>query len=81
MYVHKKNFAAYRRYRPQFYRGNVKFVRAGSNSYFPDDPAAVWGKLTDEFEVETVPGNHLDIITDQFESLAAALTRDLRGTL
>ena len=81
VHVHKKNFAAFRRYRPQFYRGKVKFVRAGSNSYFPDDPAAVWGKLTDEFEVETVPGNHLDIITDQFEGLAAALTRYLRGAL
>ncbi|MGA8270689.1 MAG: alpha/beta fold hydrolase, partial [Candidatus Sulfotelmatobacter sp.] len=62
-------------YRPQFYRGKIKFVSAESNSYFPDVPAAVWGKLADVVEVETVPGGHLDMVTAHFESLAAALTR------
>jgi len=43
--------------------------------YFPADPAAVWAGLADEFEFETVPGGHLDMVTGDFLSLAAALTR------
>ncbi len=71
-------YVAYGRYRPRFYRGKISFVRAASNAYFPDNPAAIWGKLAEEFEVETVPGDHLDMITSGFEDLAAALTHYLR---
>jgi hypothetical protein len=53
----------------------MRFLRAEVNSYFPNDPALVWGKLAEEFEVETVPGSHLDMVTAGFEGLAAALTR------
>lgn len=62
-------------YRPRFYRGKIKFVRAGTPSYFPDDPAAVWAHLAAGFEVETVPGDHVGIVATHFESLAAVLTR------
>jgi len=47
--VRDSAYVAYGRYRPQFYRGKISFVRAQSNSYFPDNPAAIWGKLADEF--------------------------------
>ena len=56
-------YRAYGSYRPRFYRGKISFVRASSGSYFPDDPTAIWGKLAEEFEVETVPGDHLDMVT------------------
>ncbi len=79
--VQQSAYAAYGRYRPRFYRGKISFVKAQSNSYFPDDPKAIWGKLADEFELETVPGDHLDMVTAEFEDLAAVLTRYLRGTL
>jgi acetoacetyl-CoA synthetase len=79
--VQQSAYAAYGRYRPRFYRGKISFVRAQSNSYFPDDPKAVWGKLADEFELETVPGDHLDMVTAEFEDLAAVLTEYLRGAL
>jgi acetoacetyl-CoA synthetase len=78
-HVHDRAFVAFRRYRPRFYRGKIKFVKAEVNFYFPDDPAAVWGKLADELEVETVPGDHLELVRDGFENLAAALTRYVRG--
>jgi len=68
-------------YRPQFYRGKIKFVSAESSSYFPDDPVAVWGKLADVVDVETVPGGHLDMVTAHFESLGAALTRYVKDAL
>lgn len=73
--VKKKAFEAYRRYRPRFYPGKIRFVRAELNSYFPDNPALVWGNLAKEVEVETVPGDHIDMVTTDFEGLAAALTR------
>jgi len=75
MQVKKKAYAAYGYYCPRFYRGKMRFLRAQVNSYFPNDPALVWGKLAEEFEVETVPGSHLDMVTTEFEGLAAALTR------
>jgi acetoacetyl-CoA synthetase len=81
LHVHDRTYVAFRHYRPRFYRGKIKFVKADVNFYFPDDPAAVWGKLANELEVETVPGDHLEIVRTGFESLAAVLTRDVRGTL
>lgn len=79
--VSNSAYVAYQHYRPKCYRGKISFVSAAENSYFPDDPAAVWGKLADEFENETVPGGHLNIVTTEFQGLADALTRYVRRTL
>jgi acetoacetyl-CoA synthetase len=65
------------RYRPRFYPGKIKFVRAEISSRFPDDAVAVWAPLADEFEVETVPGDHLGMMATHFESLASVLSRYL----
>ena len=65
------------RYRPRFYPGKIKFVRAEISSKFPDDAVAVWAPLADEFEVETVPGDHLGMMATHFESLASVLSRYL----
>jgi acetoacetyl-CoA synthetase len=72
-------YRAYGRYRPRFYRGKISFVRAASESYFPDNPGAIWGRLAQEVEVKTVPGDHRDMVTATFYHLAAALTSCLRG--
>jgi acetoacetyl-CoA synthetase len=76
--VRERAYRAYGSYCPQFYRGKISFVRARSGSYYPDDPIPIWGKLAEEFEVETVPGDHLEVVTARFEPLAAALTDYLR---
>ena len=76
--VRDSAYLALTRYRPSFYPGKIKFVRAGIRSAFPDDAAAVWAKLANEFEVETVPGDHLGMITTHYESLAAVLSRYLK---
>jgi thioesterase domain-containing protein/acyl carrier protein len=68
-------YRALQRYRPHFYKGKIRFVRAQIPTEFPDDPRAVWGSLAGEFEVETVPGDHLGILTTHFESLGAVLSR------
>jgi thioesterase domain-containing protein len=76
--VKGRAYVAMRHYRPQFYQGKIKFVRAENNSYFPSNPISVWSKLADELEVEIVPGGHLDIVTTRFEGLADVLTRYVR---
>ena len=62
-------------YRPRFYSGKINFIGAAIPTDFPANPAAVWSGLAQEFEVETVPGDHLGIMTTHFADLAAALSR------
>ncbi|MGO9087690.1 MAG: alpha/beta fold hydrolase [Candidatus Sulfotelmatobacter sp.] len=75
--VRDSAYLALSRYRPRLYHGKIRFVRAEISSAFPDDAAAVWGKLAEKFEVETVPGDHLGIIATHFEKLASVLSRYL----
>jgi thioesterase domain-containing protein/acyl carrier protein len=70
-------FLALQHYRPRFYAGRIKFVRAGILSDFPDDPATIWAGLAAELEVETVPGDHVGMLTTHHRSLGSVLTRYL----
>lgn len=79
--VKQTDFLAMKRYRPRFYPGKIKFVRPETNSYLPNDPAAVWKHLAAKFEVETVPGDHLGMIGKHFEELAAVLTGYVKAAL
>lgn len=71
-------YLALERYQPHFYPGKINFVRASIPTDFPADPAAVWSHLAQELEVESIPGDHLGIMTTHFEDLAAAISRLLR---
>ena len=75
--VKGKSYVALARYRPRVYRGDVKFIKGENETYFPGDPRSVWAHLVRTFEVESVPGTHLDMVTTHFEGLAAALTHCL----
>jgi acetoacetyl-CoA synthetase len=75
--VRKSAELALKRYRPRFYPGKINFVGAQISSTFPDDPTAVWSRLADEFEFDTVPGDHLGIITTHCENLGSVLSRYL----
>lgn len=66
------------RYKPRFYPGEIKFVRAAVGSVFPDNPTAVWRHLAGRFKVETVPGDHNGMLWTHYASLGAVLTRYLR---
>lgn len=74
-------YSALTSYQPRYYPGKIKFVRAETPTDFPADPSAVWGHLAAEFEVETVPGDHLGIMTTHFESLASVISRYLGEAL
>jgi len=75
--VRDSAYQALTRYRPRFYPGKIKFVRAEVSSAFPDDAAAVWAPLAENVEVETVPGDHLGMIAKHYECLASVLSRYL----
>ncbi|HXW93191.1 MAG TPA: thioesterase domain-containing protein [Terriglobales bacterium] len=79
--VRDSAFLALERYQPRFYPGSIRFVRAAIPKDFPADPAAVWGHLAGEFVVETVPGDHLGIMTTHYEELANVLSRYLSEAL
>ncbi len=68
------SYMALERYQPRFYPGKISFVRAAIPTDFPADPAAVWSHLAQEFELKTVPGDHLGIMTTNFEGLASAIS-------
>jgi thioesterase domain-containing protein len=72
---------AWSRYRPRFYGGKIEFIRAEAVTYFPANPAAIWGKLASQFECETVPGDHVGMVTTHVDSLAAELSRRLKEAL
>jgi len=74
-------YLALTRYRPRFYAGKIRFVRAEVPTGFPADPAAVWAHLAAKFEVETVPGDHLGIMSTHFEKLAAVISRYVEDAL
>lgn len=75
--VREAQYRALRSYRPRFYEGNVVFVRAAIPSYFPANPIPVWSHLVRSLSIETVPGDHLALLTSQVAPLASVLTRYL----
>ena len=74
-------YLAWTRYEPRFYSGTIKFLKAAVRSEFPDDPDTVWAHLADKLEVETVAGNHRDMIEKHFASLATVLSHHLQEAL
>jgi acetoacetyl-CoA synthetase len=68
------NYRAWERYKPQFYGGRIRFLKAKISSYFPSNPDAVWSHLAGEFEMESVPGDHIGIVTTHVKTVAAVLS-------
>jgi acetoacetyl-CoA synthetase len=73
--VKRKAYMALGRYRPRPHSDKIKFIKSETDTYFPGDPVPVWAHLAGAFEVETVRGSHLNMVTTHFEGLAAVLTR------
>lgn len=71
-------YLALKRYRHQYYDGTIRFVKAETVTDFPEDPVAVWAKFAEKFEVDTVPGDHLGIMTTHFQKLASVLSRYIK---
>ena len=70
----ERAYLALARYKPRFYPGKIRFVRAAIPTDFPANPAAVWAHLAREFTVDTIPGDHLGIMSTHYEALARAIS-------
>jgi len=79
--IRQSAYLALTRYQPRPYSGRIRFVRAAVPTDFPADPSAVWAHLAGKFEVETVPGDHLGIMTTHYEQLAAAISSYVKEAL
>ncbi len=76
--VRKSECLALKCYRPRFYKGKINFVKSANRGFlFPHDAAAVWEKMAEEFEIDTVAGDHFGIVTTHCQELAAVLSRHL----
>ncbi len=78
--VKDAQYRALHSYRPRFYDGVVQFVRAAVPTRFPADPVPVWFPLVRALEVETVPGEHVDMLTSSVGQLASLLDAYVRDT-
>jgi thioesterase domain-containing protein len=68
-------FQASAQYRPRYYPGKISFLRAGIlSTRFPENPARIWGSLTADLEINTIPCNHVAMITTDAEQVAARLS-------
>ena len=70
---------AWVRYSPRRYQGKIIFFKAEVATHFPADPVRVWRKFVQDFEVYTVPGDHVGIIATHCGTLAAELSQCLRS--
>lgn len=74
-------YLALKNYQPTVYPGHVQFIRAAEVTEFPEDPVATWSGLVAGIQVETVPGDHLGMLTTHYETLASALSRYLEAAV
>jgi thioesterase domain-containing protein len=71
-------YRALETYQPRFYPGQIDFIRAAIPTDFPAQPDAVWSHLAQGFKLQTVPGDHVGIMTTHFEDLASIISSLLR---
>lgn len=75
--VREAAYSALRHYQPRYYPNPIKFIRAAEVTEFPANPKAIWSHLVAAIDVETVSGNHLGMLTNEYEKLASVLNRHL----
>jgi thioesterase domain-containing protein len=65
-------------YKPRIYPGKIHYVRgAKPNSSFPSNPKKVWSQWCRDIDEAIVPGDHFEIITTNFDQLAAVMSHNL----
>jgi acetoacetyl-CoA synthetase len=72
--------AALSRYKPEYYPGNVVFLKAQfPDPEFPDDPKRIWHRLMGALEIHAMPGSHRTVITEHAASTAAQISACMRN--
>lgn len=64
-------------YRPRYYHGCIRFVRAKAHLFYPGQEE-IWEKFADHFALEFIEGNHLQLVTTYPQNLSVVLSRYLR---
>ena len=61
-------------------RGFLDVIAAAETKSFflPPDPALIWRDFVEEFELDTIPGDHSEMSDVQRDALAAILTRYIK---
>jgi thioesterase domain-containing protein len=73
---------ALKSYQPGYYDGKIYFVRAEERiSSFPASPRGAWGTFAREIVTDRTPGDHFQILSREYEGLAAVLSRRLKEAL
>jgi amino acid adenylation domain-containing protein len=62
--------AALEHYRPRYYPGKVNFLVCGYHEYPPEGARAVWGRLVEQLEVQSVPTDHALVASIHAEYVA-----------
>jgi len=75
--VRRASMEALRNYHIRYYHGCIRFIRAKTHLFFPNQEQ-IWAKFADRFAVESVAGNHLELVTTYHANLAAVISRYLR---
>jgi thioesterase domain-containing protein/acyl carrier protein len=76
--VYSASESALDAYVPKFYPDKITFLKAQvTDAVFPPNPMAVWRTLAQEFELHSVPGDHLQLMSVHSASTAARLSECL----
>jgi pimeloyl-ACP methyl ester carboxylesterase len=68
--VREASTEALREYRPRYYSGTIRFIKADTPSRFPDNPQGVWGEFVGQMRVDSAPGDHHTMLATHFVQLA-----------
>lgn len=55
--------AAVMHYVPRYYPGKANYMKCEINTLVPSDPIPIWGKLVQELEIQSIPGDHEHLIS------------------
>jgi homoserine O-succinyltransferase len=66
--------AAFCRYRPRVYAGDVTFVKAADEVRMPFDARLLWGGTLRKLTVHPIPGDHWSLVKTNVGALAAVLS-------
>jgi thioesterase domain-containing protein/acyl carrier protein len=78
--VQRAGETAYRAYRPEFYDGEITFIKADREMRIPFDARVLWGALARRVEVHTVASDHQNLVRANAPDLARLLTQCLGNT-
>ncbi|MGA3003029.1 MAG: thioesterase domain-containing protein, partial [Acetobacteraceae bacterium] len=79
--VFEGGIAALNHYCPRYYAGKVNFLVCGYHAYPPESPRAVWGRLFEQLEVQSVPAEHAEVASDHAEYVGQWLFDRIQGAM